>query len=77
MGYLVGAGGGLHAALDALETVDDLLVRLTLDERTDALEIAMATAEDFSGYDAAAFASDTDEFTAGALSGVVDNFHNV
>lgn len=45
--HLVGATGGLEAALDAAERRADLGCGATLDESADALEVAVAAAEDF------------------------------
>ena len=75
MGKLVGAAGGFHAALYAFDAVDDVLVFHTLDERGDALEVAVTASEEFYADDAAFVACETDELAAGPLCLVYDFFH--
>ena len=66
---LVRAGGGLAAAADAVEFLDDVVDFLSGDQAADALEVSVASAyEEDLLNDALVIDGHIDELRAGALS---------
>ena len=74
---LVGAGGGLASAADAVEFLDDIVDFLSGDQPADALEVSVASAikEDLLN-DALVIDGHIDELRAGALGFVEGVFHS-
>ena len=74
---LIGAGGGLSSAADAVEFLDDVIDFLAGDQAADALEVSVASAkkEDLPD-DALVIDGHIDELRAGALGFVEGVFHN-
>jgi hypothetical protein len=75
-GQLVGAGGGLHAAGGALQASDDIIDIHALYERADALEVAVATTDEFNILNLVVLDLKNDLTGTGAL-GLVTVLHNV
>ena len=74
---LVGAGGGLAAAADAVEFRDDVVDFLADDQPADALEVSVASAhEEDLLDDAVIIDGHIDELRAGALGFVEGGFHD-
>ena len=75
---LVGAGGGLATAADAVEFLDDVVDFLSDDQPADALKVSVASAikEDLLN-DALVIDGHIDELRAGALGFVEGVFHNI
>ena len=66
-GQLVGAGGLLHAALDALQTGDDIVDIHTFHQTADAFQIAVAAAVELDIGQLIVFHIKADHLGAGSL----------
>ncbi len=74
---LVGAGGGLASAADAVEFLDDVVDFLSGDQPADALEVSVASAhEEDLLNDAVVIDGHIDELRAGAFGFVEGVFHS-
>ena len=75
LGQLVRAGGGLHAAADALHTGDHILDFLALYQRSDSLQVAVAAAQELYVMDLSVLHIKIDELRTGPL-GLVSKVHD-
>ena len=64
---LIGAGGGLHAALDALYTGDDIVDIHAFHQGSDALQVAVAAAKELDVANLVVFDFKADELGADSL----------
>ena len=71
LSQLIGAGGGLHTALDALHTGDHILNVHTFHQSADALQIAVAAAQELDIGDLAVLDIEEDLLGANALGFVL------
>ena len=72
-GQLIGAGGGLHAALDALDALDGLSCVHPLDQRSDSLQIAVAAALEADAGNLAVFDAEGDLPGTGAAGFITEH----
>ena len=75
LSQLIGARGGLHTALDALHTGDNILNVQTFHQSADALQIAVATADELDVLNLAVLDVEQNAPGAGAF-GLVFVLHN-
>ena len=68
LSQLIGAGGGLHATLHALDSCDDIVNVHALNQSSDALQVAVAAADELNVLDLAIFHIKQDALGAGTLS---------
>ena len=64
---LIGAGGGLHAALHTLHTADHIVNIHTVHQRGDTFQIAVAAANELNIFDLVILHIKVDHLRAGAL----------
>jgi len=78
LGDLVGAAGGTGAAGRALHPGDGVLCLHALEQTADALQVAVAAADDFDGLDGVVIVQhDVGLFGAGALVGVAERLAHI
>ena len=70
-GQLIGAGGALHAALDSGHPVDDVLGLHAFNQSADALQVAVAAADELHVVDLAVLQVEENRPGAGDFGGIL------